>query len=140
MRPAGWLLAAAALACSCGIVKDAVKRSGEIEEVEAAVVRLLGHRNVDAFLENSPEFLKVEIKNSPLRDLPPAERRSKALQIAGLAYGTYASRSGLKTIEVVFVMDKTETSTFTSTRNYDASARYEFAVSELETSSSPNRR
>ena len=132
MKIAGPLLLGAFLLSSCGIVRDGIKRSAEIQEVEAAAGRLLGDRTVDAYLENSTDHMKIDIKNSPLRDLPSAERRAKALEVARLAYATYASRSSLKEIEVVFVVDKTETSTLTSTRTLDALVRYEFPVGDLQ--------
>lgn len=95
------------------------------------VSKHLAHKDVDAYLLDTSEHLTIEIRNSPMRDLPSAEREPKALKVAQLAYKTYASRSSLKVIDVVFVVDKTESSALVSSRQYNAMNRYEFDVGEL---------
>jgi hypothetical protein len=48
-----------------------------------------------------------------------------------LAYKTYASRASLKSIDVVLVVEQTESSSFSSSRYYNAMDHYEFRVGEL---------
>src|SRR5688572_7227650 len=89
-------LVAALLLASCGSARDMIRASAEVRRVETAVSQHLAHKDVDAYLLQTSEFLTIEIRNSPLRDLPTAEKQSKALQVAQLAYKAYASRSALK--------------------------------------------
>ena len=47
-------------------------------------------------------FLTVRFVNSPWNELPAAEKQAKALEAARWAYATYASRSKLDEVTVVF--------------------------------------
>jgi hypothetical protein len=105
-----------------------MQRVAEVSEVERAVGALIAHKDVDAYLENTSAHLKIEIRNSPLRDLPGEERHAKAFQIAQLAFKTYASRSALEDVVVVFVVEKEEG----STRYYNALAVDAFPAASLQ--------
>lgn len=112
---------------SCGTTRDFIKVNAEVGAVEEAVRTHLAHRHVDvALVMGNPGYMQVEILNTPLGDLPRVERIAKALQIARLAYATYASRSTLKEIDVVFVVKKENAVTEESGENHNR-----FEVSEL---------
>jgi hypothetical protein len=61
------------LLASCDSARGMLRRYGEIQRVEREVGTLLAHKDVNAYLLNSPEFMTVEIRNSPLKKLTPAE-------------------------------------------------------------------
>jgi predicted Zn-dependent protease len=65
------------------------------------VVRLVNSPNVTVNLANG-RYLIIGIPNSPIRELSPDEKRRRALEIATAGYATYALRSTLQQVNVVF--------------------------------------
>jgi hypothetical protein len=66
----------------------------ELQQVQGQVSGLAGTQDVSVNVNNG-RSLSIGIVNSPLKNLPAAEKRQKALEIAGLAYTSYASRPEL---------------------------------------------
>jgi hypothetical protein len=112
---------------SCEALRERARVNAEVAAVREAVRAHLSHPHVTVVLIiGNTGYMEVQILNTPLRDLPRVERIAKALQIARLAYTTYASRSTLKEIDVVFVVKKENTFT-----EEHGELHNRFAVSEL---------
>jgi hypothetical protein len=121
---------------SCGATHDFIKLNAEVGAVEEAVRTHLSHRDVTvALVIGNPGNLEIEIRNTPLSDLPRVERIAKALQIARLAYATYPSRSTLTEVDVVFVVKRENTLTEEYGENHNR-----FEVSELGAGAKPDGR
>ena len=100
------LLTALLLCSACDKVREIAGMVGELKEISDRVGILVGDKQVGVSLNNG-KHLQVSLLNSPLKNLPPEEKRRKALEIAGLAYKSYSGRSGLETVSVVFRVEHT---------------------------------
>ena len=78
----------------------------DLQPVHQQVSSLVGTGAVRVNIDNG-RYLSVGVINSPLKNLPVAEKEQKALEIARLAYMSYASRSSLQVVDVAFVIQGT---------------------------------
>jgi len=87
----------------------------------------LGDNNVGVLLSNG-STLSIRLVNSPLKDLPAAEKATKAREIARLALESYAPRSALKSVSVTFAVHRSYLGFF----NYDDSTDvFRFDIAQL---------
>src|SRR5258706_11304787 len=98
VRYARSILVLALLSTSCGGLTQALRA---LRPVQEEVVRLVNSPHVTVNLANG-RYLIIGIANSPIRDLSPDEKHRKALEIATAGYATYALRSTLQQVNVVF--------------------------------------
>jgi hypothetical protein len=97
--------------------------------VQSDLTRLTGQNDIRVVLNNG-SLLGISVMNSPLRDLPVAQKRAKALEIARLAYNSYRSRTDLRGESVVFGFHRDYLGIF----RYDNSTDiYRFEISDLST-------
>jgi predicted Zn-dependent protease len=130
---AGILLAFA----SCQRVGQLEDTLRELQQVKKEVSGLVDTDEVSVNINNG-RYLSIGITNSPLTNLPAAEKRQNALEIAKLAYASYASRAGLEIVVVAFVIHRSHFLFF----NYsDARDSFEFRPVDLASrSATPSER
>lgn len=73
----------------------------ELVPVQQAVSRLVEPDIVRVDLQDG-RYMRIGIINSPLRDLPVAEKQDRAVEIARRAYTSYQSKSTLEVVDVAF--------------------------------------
>jgi len=98
------LLALLTLSISCGRVKEMARPIRDLLAIQTSLAKDLGEVHVQLM---NGDHLVVDVVNSPLRDLPPHAKRTKAWDIARRAYDAYAAASRLKSIRVAFALHRT---------------------------------
>lgn len=100
-----------------------------LQAVQSDLTRLTGPNDIRVVLNNG-SLLGISVMNSPLRELPVAQKRAKALEIARLAYKSYRSRTDLRGESVVFGVHRDYLGIFRYENSTDI---YRFEISELST-------
>jgi hypothetical protein len=80
-------------------------------------------------LNVNAKHLTLSIVNSPLAQLPKAEKKAKARELAAVAYAAHPRRDRLQSVEVVFVV-QSKAGVLTLNNGMDA---YSFEASNLKT-------
>ncbi len=101
LAPAVGAVAVLSALASCSSIAKMQATLKELKSVQEVVARTTGSQDVRVNLNNG-QVLMVAVANSSLNELPPAGKQAKALEIARLAYRTYASRSALVRVDVAF--------------------------------------
>ncbi len=112
---------------SCGAAHRLTGTLQNLQIVQRELTRLTGHNDIRVVLNNGT-LLSISIINSPLRSLPVDQKRAKALELARLAYGSYASSDDLRAVSVVFGIHRDYLGIF---RYDDLTDIYTFDVSDL---------
>jgi len=124
-----FVLGSVVLFTSCSGGRQMVSTLKDLQIVTMQLVAALHHDQIRVFLNNG-HFLSVGVINSPWNSLPPDQKKTKALEIARVAYQAYPSRSELKSVIVTFGTHET----YFGIVNYDNSTdSFAFDVSELTT-------
>lgn len=97
-------MAALAIA-ACDQGRRLVGTLGELHDVRQRVIEATGHDNVVVNLA-SGGHLTISIVNSPLKELPPDQKKAKARAIARVAHDALPSRAALVRVGVVFVSQR----------------------------------
>jgi predicted Zn-dependent protease len=128
VRPIAGIIASALLLISCERASPARRVPEELRRVHAAVARVAG---TDAIQIDSREngYLRVSIANSTLRDLPDADKRQAAREIATLAYTSQPLPRRVQVVDVVFRVEGRRLGFIGYADGRDA---YRFDASELE--------
>jgi hypothetical protein len=115
------------LLTGCSIIREAHRSLPELQKVQQVVQHALGNSEIRVVLING-HILNVGVVNSPLKALPPVEKNAKRLEIARMAYDSYASRSALRSVNVTFAVHRNYLGIF----NYDDSRdSFSFGVGQL---------
>ena len=115
------------LLSGCGAPRSGAATLDELLVVQREVGHAVGGGEVRVNVGNG-RHLTVSLVNSPLKELPASRRHVKALEIARLAYDSYASRASLESVDVTFVVRRTYLRVF----NYsDATDHVRFTVRDL---------
>ena len=122
------LVVAAIWSVSCGGVHKVTGMFHDFVVIQTQLVKVLGYNDIRVKLMNGA-FLKVEVVNSPLQELPAEQRKAKAMEIARLAFDADPSRSELKSVSVAFAIHRSNMLGFF---NYDNSGdAFSFEVADL---------
>lgn len=74
---------------------------GELSRLQAQLQQQTGEAGLTINLNNA-RYLSVSFINSPLAKLPSDQKRTKALEVARLAYNDWPKRDELASVSVVF--------------------------------------
>jgi hypothetical protein len=96
--------------------------------IQTQLVKVLGYSDIRVNLMNGA-FLKVEVANSPLNDLPAEQKKTKAIEIARVAFNADPSRSELKSVSVAFAIHRSYLLGFFTYDN--SSDAFSFEVADL---------
>src|SRR5262245_12818580 len=126
-RSTAALFAAAVSLAACDGARQAWSMLSAVREVQHQVVLAVHEDNVNVNLNNG-QYLTVSLVNSSLKELPEAQKKAKAREIALVAYKAFPSRSTLERVSVVFVLHRTSYLVFSYTDGTDYHA---FSAQEL---------
>jgi hypothetical protein len=121
------LTASLLMQMACSGVREAARSVSELPAVQQAVAQKAPGTIVGIKLTNGA-YLNVNLVNSPLKKLPDAERQAKAAELAKIAYDSYAYRSQIKSVRVVFAVVSTTLIVVTTNDSSDA---FTFDAAEL---------
>ena len=127
----GWCAILLLLLAGCGGAKEALGVLGELQTVAQEVAKATGHQTVRANLMNG-HALSIGMVNSPFGVLPEEQRRSKAREIASVAYHSFKSRASVDTVTVAFVVHRQYLFFFNYTNALDS---FGFKPEELDSRS-----
>ena len=120
-------VAVIALCSACNGVREVAGTLRELQQVQRAVSKVVGSDNVSVNVNNG-KYLTIGLVNTPLKELPAAQKKAKALEVAALAYRSYPSKSSVTDVNVVFVVRRSYLMVFNYT---DATDVFMFSASEL---------
>lgn len=98
------LTGAVGAALACQAARDVEQEFVDQLQVRRAVQARVGSSAVDVTLLNGTT-LKLTLPNSPLRQLPKAQKDAKAAELAKVAYDTYGGRDSITHVAVLFSSD-----------------------------------
>lgn len=113
---------------SCGINGDTLRN---LDAVQHALSAALGQNNIQILLTNG-RILNVTVVNFATTTPPTPQDRTKALEIARVAYRSYVSRNMLQAVTVTFTRRRKYLGIF----NFDESRAFAFPISQLSQTSS----
>jgi len=96
--------------------------------VQQALVKDAGKVQVNLQMTGQSEVMNIDVVNSPWRNLPAEEQRSKALEVGRVAYENFPSRSRLQAIRVTLGLHRTYLGIFHYDNTTDA---FGFTIPEL---------
>ena len=97
------LACAVALSAGCEALGRAQHALAELMAVQRAVQQRVGASQVNVNISNGT-YLSVSIVNSPFHVLPAEQKKTKARELAKVAFDAYAGRARLQRVGVVFVV------------------------------------
>jgi|ERR1700682_2235630 len=121
------LLAALVALVSCKAIHEMQGTLLDLQKVQRELAKALGRDEIRVFLSNG-RFLNISVVNSPLNGLPADQKRAKALEIARLAYDSYASRSVLQIVTVTFAVHRSYLGVFSYDNSTDS---FSFEIHQL---------
>ena len=112
---------------ACDAARGMARSLGELQQAQAAVVKVAGTPLVQINLMNG-KYLSVGIVNSPLGTLPREDRQEKALELARAAFQALPGREKLQNVRVTFVIQERR---FLVVNYTEATDSFTFAPGEL---------
>lgn len=112
----------------CNGFRELSAELGEISRLQSQLQQQTGQAAVSVDLNNG-RYLNVSFINSPLAKIAPDQKKTKALQVARLAYNAWPKRGELASVTVIF-----QTNYDVGPLHYsDSRDNFEFPISELAT-------
>jgi hypothetical protein len=111
---------------ACNGLRDLSAELVELSRLQTQLQQQTGQAGLTINLNNA-RYLSVSFVNSPLAQLPPDQKRTKALEVARLAYNDWSKRDELASVSVVF-QSRYDVGPVHYSNSLD---NFEFQVSEL---------
>jgi hypothetical protein len=128
------LFAASLAVVSCGGLHEMQGALQDLQKVQQDLVKATGRDDIRVSLNNG-SLLSISVVNSPWKELPLEQKRTKALEVARIGYNSYASRSALRAVSVNFAVHRSYAGIFTYDESGDS---FSFEAPQLTGAAPPS--